>query len=120
MNSVMDIIDELFTENPKIRNDSQPIRNPEIQVSKGFSQDSQDSQPRLVNIQDNKPLRATGYGCGGCGNRIYQAVQAWEMSELPTSSPWTNEHTPVTHWQCQGCGAVFQIIGGSKGSQCIQ
>lgn len=63
--------------------------------------------------------RARGYGCGACGNTIYQAVEAWEMSELPEGSPWTHEHRAVIHWQCEECKAVYEIIGGSKGPQPI-
>ena len=73
--------------------------------------------PRVGNQETlkKKPTKAQGFGCSGCGNKIYQAVQAWEISELPRTSEYTHEHKPVTHWQCQGCKAVFQIIGGSKG-----
>ena len=63
--------------------------------------------------------RAKGYGCAGCQNRIYEAVQAWEISELPESSSWTHEHSSVVHWRCEGCDAVFEIIGGSRGLQKI-
>jgi hypothetical protein len=119
MNSVMDIIDELFTENPKIRNDSQPIRNPETQARKRFSQNSQDSQLRLENIQDNEPPRANGLGCVGCGNKIYKAVKGWEISELPVVSTFTHEHTSVTHWQCENCKVIYEIIGGTRGPQYI-
>ena len=68
---------------------------------------------------EKKPTRAQGYGCAGCGNRIYQAVEAWVLSELPESSPWQYEHKPVVHWKCEGCGAVFEIIGGSRDPQPI-
>ena len=115
--SVMDIVAELLAGSPEIRNDSQPIRNPENQHRKGFSQESQKSQPMVRNTQDYKPQKAIGYGCSGCGNRIYEAVQAWEISELPESSSWTHEHSSVVHWRCEGCDAVFEIIGGSKGPQ---
>ena len=61
--------------------------------------------------------RATGYGCAGCGNKIYQVIQGWETKELPESSPWQYEHKPVVHWQCEQCSAVYELIGGSKGPQ---
>ena len=64
-----------------------------------------------------KPTRAKGYGCAGCGNKIYQAVEAWETSELPASAAFQHEHKPVTHWQCERCSAVYEIIGGSRGPQ---
>jgi hypothetical protein len=40
-------------------------------------------------------IRATGYGCGRCQANNYLQVR--------------------DGWKCQGCGAVFSIIGGSKG-----
>ena len=61
--------------------------------------------------------RATGYGCVGCGNKIYEAIQAWGISELPESAEFKHEHIQVTHWRCEGCDAVYEIIGGSKGPQ---
>ena len=71
------------------------------------------------NQETTKETKACGNGCAACGNKIYQAVEAWETKELPESSPWQHDHKPVTHWQCEGCGAVFKIIGGSKGPQPI-
>jgi hypothetical protein len=118
--SVMDIVAELLTGSPEIRNDSQLIRNSKTQGSQGFSQDSQDSQPKVMNIQDYKPQKALGYGCAGCGNRIYEMVQAWEISELPASFPWKHEHTPVVHWQCENCKTIYEIIGGNRGPKLIQ
>ncbi len=79
----------------------------------------------IVNRNENekqpqdKPIKALGYGCSKCGNRIYEAVEAWVINEMPESYPWTHEHKPVIHWQCEGCGAVFEIIGGSRGPQAI-
>ena len=63
--------------------------------------------------------KALGYGCSGCGNRIYKAVEAWETREILEPSEFKHEHIPVTHWQCEGCGAVFEMIGGSRGPQII-
>jgi hypothetical protein len=68
----------------------------------------------------NKPTRAKGYGCAGCQNRIYEAVQAWEISILPASFTWNYEHTSVVHWKCEGCGTIFQYIGGTRGPVLIQ
>ena len=64
-------------------------------------------------------IKARGYGCAGCGNKIYEAVQAWEISELPESAEFKHEHTLVINWQCEGCGAVFEMIGGSREPQII-
>ena len=66
-----------------------------------------------------KPTRAKGYGCASCGNRIYEAVEVWETREILEPSEFKHEHKPVTHWQCEGCGSVFEIIGGSLGPQFI-
>ena len=71
-------------------------------------------------INEKKTARAKGYGCAGCGNKIYQAVNGWEISEPTSSFPWTHEHKPVIHWKCEGCGAVFEIIGGTRGPLLIQ
>jgi len=40
-------------------------------------------------------VRASGYGCGGCGHNEYVL-------------------TP-DGWKCGGCGAVFELIGGTRG-----
>ena len=71
-------------------------------------------------LQKPTTTRAKGYGCAGCGNRIYEAIGAWEISELPASLPWQYEHVPAIHWKCEGCGVVFQIIGGTLGPVLIQ
>ena len=71
-------------------------------------------------VKETTPeTKAKGYGCGKCGNKLYQAVEAWAMFELPASSAWTHEHTPVTNWQCEQCKAVYEWIGGNKGPQPI-
>ena len=67
-----------------------------------------ESNPSNPSGCEKKPTRAKGYGCSGCGNRIYQAT-----------APFTHEHKKVIHWQCEGCGAVFEIIGGTNGPQLI-
>ena len=100
-----------------------------IMKSEPHTQYSQNTQnpPKKTSSEDiediehkNKNVKAIGYGCAGCGNRIYQAVKVWDISELPASSPWTHEHKPITHWKCKGCGAVFSIIGGTRGPVLIQ
>lgn len=39
--------------------------------------------------------QAGGYGCGRCGVKTYSKV--------------------ATGWRCEGCGMIFEIIGGSRG-----
>ena len=90
MSSVMDIVAELLSESSEIRTDSQFICKTETKVSKGFSQESQDSQPKLV-----KKQIAKGYGCAGCGCKTYELI--------------------ANGWQCENCKAFFEIIGGTKG-----
>ena len=68
-------------------------------------------------VKEKTATRVRGYGCAGCGNRIYQAVEVWETREILEPSAFEHEHKPVTHWQCEGCGAVFQWIGGTQGPQ---
>jgi hypothetical protein len=69
-------------------------------------------------VKEKTVTKVRGYGCAGCGSKIYQAVEVWETREiLEPSSSWGQEHEPVTHWQCEGCGAVFEIINGTTGSQ---
>lgn len=40
-------------------------------------------------------VRAVGYGCGKCQANNYLQVDGG--------------------WRCEGCGMVFEVIGGSKG-----
>lgn len=42
-----------------------------------------------------KQEQAKGYGCGRCGNKVYTAV--------------------TDGWQCDVCGMVFEVIGGTRG-----
>jgi len=95
-----------------------PMRKPDGKPPKSFPVELPSA--RNQGASKTKPVKALGYGCAGCSNRIYQAIEAWQTSELPPSSPWEQEHTPVTHWKCQGCGAVFSIIGGTRGPVFIQ
>ena len=96
-------------------------KGPEVALTDEVVNRLKANKPEIIQLlqTEKKPTRARGFGCIGCGNRIYEAIQGWEMSELPESSPWTHEHTPVTNWKCQGCGAIFEIIGGSNGPQII-
>jgi uncharacterized OB-fold protein len=88
----------------------QNTQNPPKKTS---SEDIEDIEHR----DENK--KALGYGCAGCGNKIYQAVEACETEGLSAEIPWEQEHTPTVHWKCEECGSVFQYIGGSKGPQYI-
>ena len=114
--SIMDMVAELLSDTPEIRPNSPSIRPAEKPVNKGFSPHSPHS-PHSPPGRGKTEKKAQGYGCAGCGNRIYGAIQAWEISELPESAEFKHEHTLVTQWQCEGCDAVFEIIGGSKGPQ---
>ncbi len=100
------------------------------QETKSFPRDIQEGNlgksfpvelPRVGNQETlrKKPIKALGYGCAGCGNKIYQAIEVWETRDLLEPSEFKHEHIQVKHWQCEGCGAVFEIIGGSKGPQLI-
>ena len=92
------------------------LQNPSLSPkNKDLETEELESNPSNPSGCENKPTKALGYSCSRCGNRIYQAVQAWEISELPGTAAYTHEHKPVTHWQCEGCGTVFQWIGGSQG-----
>ncbi len=95
----------------KINTPTQYSHNPQKEPQSDSFGDIEDIEHR------NENVKAIGYGCAGCGNRIYEVVQAWEISELPESSSWTHEHSSVVHWRCEWCDAVFEIISGSKGPQ---
>ena len=43
----------------------------------------------------NPSMQAMGYGCGRCGNKVYTQVGGG--------------------WLCDGCGMIFEVIGGSRG-----
>ena len=101
------------------------------QETKSFPRDIQEGNlgksfpvelPRVGNQETlkKKPTKAKGYGCAGCSNKIYEAVQAWEISELPVSSPWKHKHTHVVHWKCENCKTIYEIIGGTRGPALIQ
>jgi hypothetical protein len=90
-----------------------------------YSQNTQKEPQRdsFGDIEDignrTETIKVAGYGCGNCGYRIYRAAQVWEMASLPETSNYQHEHTPVIHWQCEGCGAAFEIIGGIRGPKYI-
>ena len=93
----------------KINTPTQYSHNPQKEPQSDSFGDIEDIEHR------NENIKAIGYGCAGCGNRMYQAVKRLEISEPTTSFTSTHEHKPMTHWKCEGCGAVFSIIGGSRG-----
>jgi len=92
---------------------TQYSHNPQKEPQKDCFGDIEDIEHR------NENKKALGYGCAGCGNKIYQAVEACETEGLSAETPWEQEHTPTVHWKCEECGTVFQYIGGSKGPQYI-
>ena len=49
----------------------------------------------IEDIEHRNKTEAIGYGCGGCSCKTYIQVDYG--------------------WQCKGCGAIFPIIGGSRG-----
>ena len=59
--------------------------------------------------------KAQGYGCAGCGGKVYTKAEIWVSYMLPESSTWEAEHSPVQGWRCDQCGAEFLYIGGSRG-----
>ena len=104
----------------KIDTPTQYPHNPQKESKEDSFGGIEDIEHRYKNEKEPQPIKALGYGCAGCGNRIYEMVQEWEISELPVSSPWKHEHTPVIHWQCESCKTIYEIIGGSKGPVLIQ
>jgi hypothetical protein len=109
----------LWVEGDKLR-----CKGPETALTEEVVIHLQEIKPEVMRLlagdQRSQPQQVRGYGCAGCGNRIYEVVQAWEISELSVSSPWKHEHTPVIHWQCESCKTIYEIIGGSKGPVLIQ
>lgn len=76
---------------------------------------------RLLTGKEYKPTaRASTFGCGACGNMVYRQVTVWECTPLPPGGDWQYEHRPAVGWQCETCGAVFPIIGGSRGPVLLQ
>lgn len=112
--SLMDIVAELLEDSQEIRPHSPSIRPAKKPASKRlfapFAPFAQKDEKTQL-----KGKRAQGYGCCVCGNSSYQQVEAWEMLDLPASSEWQQEHKQVVHWQCEGCKAIYEIIGGSEG-----
>ena len=119
MKAVVDVLSEYESMNIKLWIDGEQLRyrGPSDVLTPDVLDTLKQIKKQLMQYLSNRPTKAKGYGCAGCGNRIYEVVQAWEISELPESSSWTHEHSSVVHWRCEGCDAVFEIIGGSKGPQ---
>jgi hypothetical protein len=86
----MDMVAELLSDTTKIRPNSPSIRPTEKPVNKGFSPHSPHSPPGRGKTEK----KAQGYGCAGCGNRIYEMVQEWEISKLQYRPPG-NTNTPL-------------------------
>ena len=119
MKTAVDVLTEFESMNIKLWIDGEQLRyrGPSDVLTPDVLDTLKQIKKQLMQFLSNRPTKAKGYGCAGCGNRIYEVVQAWEISELPESSSWTHEHSSVVHWRCDGCDAVFEIIGGSKGPQ---
>ena len=119
MKAVVDVLSEYESMNIKLWIDGEQLRyrGPSDVLTPDVLDTLKQIKKQLMQFLSNRPTKAKGYGCAGCGNRIYEVVQAWEISELPASFTWNYEHTSVVHWKCEGCGAVFEIIGGSRGPQ---
>ena len=95
-------------------------KGPETALTDEVVSTLKDIKTEIISLlRKTKPTKAKGYGCAGCGNKIYQAAQGWEVREISVDSEWTHEHKPETHWRCESCGTVFQYIGGSNGPQPI-
>ena len=93
----------------KINSSTQYPHNPQKEPQGDSCGDIEDIGNRTETI------KVAGYGCGSCGYRIYRATHVWEMTSLPETSNYQHEHIPVIHWQCESCGAAFEIIGGKRG-----
>jgi hypothetical protein len=63
--------------------------------------------------------KAQGYGCAGCGGRVYTQAEIWATTFLPIGADWEQEHSLVMGWKCDQCGSEYQYIGGSRGPQAI-
>ena len=113
--SLMDIVAELLEDSQEIRPHSPSIRPAKKPVNKGFSPQSPHSP--LGRVKTEK--KAQGYGCAGCGGKVYTKSEIWVSYMLPESSEWEQEHSLVMGWKCDKCGAEFQYIGGSRGPQII-
>ena len=94
-----------------------PMRKQDGKLSKSFPVEL----PREGNQETprNEPVKATGYGCAGCGCKVYTAAEIWVTNTLPETEAWDLEHSLVMGWKCDQCGGEFQYIGGSRGPQAI-
>lgn len=63
--------------------------------------------------------KAQGYGCAGCGGKVYTKAEIWVSYMLPESSSWEAGHSLVMGWKCDKCGSEFHYIGGNRGPQRI-
>ena len=69
----------------KIKSSTQNPQNPQKGTHKSVFED----------IGNKNKTKAMGFGCGRCSCKTYIQV--------------------AYGWQCEGCGAIFPIIGGSRG-----
>ena len=121
MKAVVDVLSEYESMNIKLWIDGEQLRyrGPSDVLTPDVLDTLKQIKKQLMQFLSNRPTRARGYGCAGCGNKIYEAVEVWETREILEPSEFKHEHKPAMRWQCEGCGAVFEIIGGSKGPQPI-
>ncbi|KPJ97353.1 MAG: hypothetical protein AMJ60_11590 [Desulfobacterales bacterium SG8_35] len=99
-------------------------KGPETALTEEVVIHLQEIKPEVMRLlagdKRSQPQKAKGYGCAGCGNKIYQAVTVWEMLNLPETAEFKYEHKPTTHWQCEKCRVIYEIIGGTRGPVLIQ
>ena len=109
----------LWVEGDKLR-----CKGPETALTEEVVIHLQEIKPEVMRLlagdQRSQPQQVRGYGCAGCGNRIYRAVTVWEMLNLPETAEFKYEHKPVTNWQCENCKAIYEIIGGTRGPVLVQ
>ena len=97
----------------KVETPTQYPHNPQKGVKKkGFE--------NIEDIEHIPEIKARGYGCGKCSNRIYRLIYTCATNIAPCQSIFKDNNPRVQAWQCEGCGAIFPIIGGSRGPQYIQ
>ena len=122
MKAAVDVLTEFERMNIKLWIDGEQLRyrGPSDVLTPDVLDTLKQIKKQLMQFLSNGPAKAKGYGCAACGNKIYQAVRVWEISSLPEKSNFKFEHKQVTHWKCEGCDKIFQVIGGTKGPIIIQ
>ena len=77
-----------------------------------FSNFSNFSVSRPSEVKKTQPQKARGYGCSKCGNNIYSEFHGWKPGTFKSA------YQPVDNaWQCDKCGAVYSLIGGTRGPE---